>query len=146
MKKLFIVSFSLLLFSCSANQQTESPNTEPVEQTLEDKVDALLDADLYTEALELLADLEDTEEKDSLLETTYLNYGLFLEYRDSNVSNMRDKMNSAIRQYVEVLNINPDNEKAISEIKKILGIYAMFPDRSPDADVVESLVKLGFNI
>ena len=54
MKKLFIVSFSLLLFSCSANQQTESPNTEPVEQTLEDKVDALLDADLYTEALEFL--------------------------------------------------------------------------------------------
>ena len=68
MKKLFIVSFSLLLFSCSANQQTESPNTEPVEQTLEDKVDALLDADLYTEALELLTDLEDTEEKNSLLE------------------------------------------------------------------------------
>ena len=144
MKKLFIVSFSLLLFSCSANQQTESPNTESVEQTLEDKVDALLDADLYTEALELLADLEDTEEKNSLLETTYLNYGLFLEYRDSNVSNMRDKMNGALRQYVEVLKINPDNEKAITEIEQILGIYSTFPDRSPDPDIMTELEKFGF--
>jgi hypothetical protein len=59
---------------------------------------------------------------------------------------MRDKMNSALRQYIEVLKINPDNEKATSEIEQILDIYSSFPDRSPDADVLEALKQLGFNV
>ena len=77
---------------------------------------------------------------------THLNFGLFLEYRDSNVTNMRDKMNNALREYVKVLRINPNNEKAITEIEQILGIYATFGNRTPDEDVVNDLNELGFTL
>ena len=77
---------------------------------------------------------------------THLNYGLFLEYRDANVTNMRDKMNNALREYVKVLRINPDNEKALSEIEQILGIYATFGNRAPAEDVVADLEEFGFTL
>lgn len=59
---------------------------------------------------------------------------------------MRDKMNGALAQYIEVLKINENNEKAISEIEQIIGIYATFPDRSPEPEIVEELKKLGFEL
>lgn len=98
------------------------------------------------EALELLAEQPDSPEIFTLKEMTHLNYGLFLEYRDANVTNMRDKMNNALREYVKVLRINPDNEKAISEIEQILGIYATFGNRAPADDVVADLEEFGFTL
>ncbi|MEL0010365.1 MAG: hypothetical protein VW868_02240, partial [Bacteroidota bacterium] len=59
---------------------------------------------------------------------------------------MRDKMNNALREYVKVLRINPNNEKAITEIEQILGIYATFGNRTPDEDVVNDLNELGFTL
>ena len=100
----------------------------------------------YSDALTLLESQEENEEVMTLKEKTHLNYGLFLEYRDSNVTNMRDKMNGALAQYVEVLKINPDNEKAVSEIEQILGIYSTFEDRKPDEKIAEELRKLGFEV
>ena len=144
MKKLFILSLLLGFAACSSNQETEQTTSQPTEETLTTRIEALLDADQYIDAIEILKNEEDSEEVIQLREITYLNYGLFLEYRDSNVTNMRDKMNGALRQYVEVLRINPDNEKAITEIEQILGIYSTFPDRSPDPDIMEDLEELGF--
>lgn len=144
MKKLFILS-ALLLMSACANNQTETQSAVEESADLETRIDALIDADQYTTALELLDAEAETEELLTLKEKTYLNYGLYLEYRDSNVTNMRDKMNNALRQYVKVLRINPENEKAITEIEQILGIYSTFPDRSPDEDVMAELKELGFN-
>lgn len=143
MKKIFIFALPFILISCSKNQKSEQISIQPVEQTINNQIEALLDADRYMDALELLTNLENTEEINSLREIIHLNYGLFLEYRDSNVSNMRDKMNGALRQYIEVLKINPDNEKAITEIEQILEIYSTFPDRSPDPDIMDELEKLG---
>lgn len=145
MKKLFILS-TLLLFSACSNNQNEAQTAVAESADLETRINALIDADQYTTALELLDAETESEEVLRLKEKTYLNYGLFLEYRDSNVTNMRDKMNNALRQYVKVLRINPDNEKAITEIEQILGIYSTFPDRSPDEDVMAELKELGFNI
>ena len=144
MKKLFILS-ALLLMSACANNQNETQSAVEESADLETRIDALIDADQYTTALELLDAEAETEELLTLKEKTYLNYGLYLEYRDSNVTNMRDKMNNALRQYVKVLRINPENEKAITEIEQILGIYSTFPDRSPDEDVMAELKELGFN-
>ncbi len=144
MKKLFILSLLFGFTACSSNQNAEQNTTQQGAETLTDQINALIDADQYVEALTLLEDKEDSEEILQLREKTYLNYGLFLEYRDSNVTNMRDKMNGALRQYIEVLRINPDNEKAITEVEQILGIYSTFPDRSPDPDVMEALEELGF--
>jgi len=146
MKKLLIICLALGFFACSPNEKSTPKNNTQQEQTLAEEITTLLDADKYAKALEVLHALEDTDESRKLREIIHLNYGLFLEYRDANVSNMRDKMNSALRQYIEVLKINPDNEKATSEIEQILDIYSSFPDRSPDADVLEALKQLGFNV
>lgn len=140
MKKLLVLSLLLITSSCAQSSQKASASSE----SLGERIEVLLDNDQYSEALALLEAEEESETVLLLKEKTHLNYGLFLEYRDSEVTNMRDKMNSALRQYVEVLKINPDNEKAISEVEQILGIYASFPDRSPDEDVMAELKKLGF--
>ncbi len=141
MKKLFILFLIAGLTAC-ADSKKEDTSTK----SLSEKVDLFLENDQYTDALTLLEGQEESEEVMALREKTHLNYGLYLEYRDSNVNNMRDKMNGALAQYVEVLKINPDNEKAISEIEQILGIYATFEDRKPEESIVEELRKLGFEV
>ena len=138
----FFILFALLAFvACSQSEKKETTS-----DNLSEKVEAMLDADMYTDALNLLNAQPETEEVLTLKEKTYLNYGLFLEYRDSDVTNMRDKMTNAMWQYIEVLKINPDNEKAISEVEQILGIYSTFPNRKPDPEVIEKLKELGFNV
>jgi len=143
MKKILVFGLLLTIVSC-ANQESQHASTEQVAQSLEDQINTMIDSDQYTEALALLEEQEETPETQTLTEKTYLNYGLFLVYRDSDVTNMREKMNGALRQFIEVLKINPDNEKAITEVEQILGIYSTFPDRSPDPDVTEALEELGF--
>jgi hypothetical protein len=131
--------------SCSSSSEEQNSTvSSTVDIALQ--IDNLVAEDKYTEALELLAGQPDSPEILTLREMTHLNYGLFLEYRDSNVTNMRDKMNNALREYVKVLRINPDNEKAISEIEQILGIYATFGNRAPADDVVADLEEFGFTL
>jgi len=141
MKKLFILFLIAGLAACAETKKEDMSTKSMVE-----KVEFFLENDQYSDALTLLETQEETEEVMTLREKTHLNYGLFLEYRDSNVTNMRDKMNGALAQYVKVLKINPDNEKAISEIEQILGIYATFDNRSPDEEVAEDLRELGFEV
>lgn len=141
MKKLFILFLIAGLTAC-ADSKKEDMSTK----SLAEKVDVFLENDQYSDALTLLESEEETEEVMTLKEKTHLNYGLFLEYRDSNVTNMRDKMNGALGQYIEVLKINPDNEKAVSEIEQILGIYATFENRKPEEAIAEELRKLGFEV
>ncbi|HCD52631.1 MAG TPA: hypothetical protein DEQ34_09300 [Balneolaceae bacterium] len=138
--KYLVLSVSLLigLTACGQNKS----NT----QTLEAQVDQMLEQDQYVEALQLLDGQTESAEVLQLKEKTHLNYGLFLEYRDSQVTDMKEKMNAALRQYVKVLEINKNNEKAISEIEQILGIYATFGDRKPADDVLADLRKMGWNV
>lgn len=144
MKKLFVLSLLFVVAACTSNQQSDDADLPLEEQSLTDRINTMLDADQYIESIEILKNEEDSEEVIQLREKAYLNFGLYLEYRDSNVTNMRDKMNGALRQYIEVMKINPDNEKAITEIEQILGIYSTFPDRSPDPDIMTQLEELGF--
>lgn len=138
MKKLLLLVLFIGFLACSQNKTPEPKG-------LEAQVDALIKADQYTDALTLLSTKDETPEVLKQKEVVHLNYGLFLEYRDSNTTNMRDKMNSALQQYVEVLKLNVENQKAISEIDQIMGIYATFPNRTPDEDVMKELKALGFN-
>ncbi|MDA0737060.1 MAG: hypothetical protein O3C06_06000 [Bacteroidetes bacterium] len=131
--------------SCSSSSEEQNSTlSSTVDIALQ--IDKLVAEDKYTEALELLEGQPDSPEILTLKEMTHLNYGLFLEYRDANVTNMRDKMNNALREYVKVLRINPDNEKALSEIEQILGIYATFGNRAPAEDVVADLEEFGFTL
>ena len=131
--------------SCSSSSEEQNSTlSSTVDIALQ--IDKLVAEDKYTEALELLEGQPDSPEILTLKEMTHLNYGLFLEYRDANMTNMRDKMNNALREYVKVLRINPDNEKALSEIEQILGIYATFANRAPAEDVVADLEEFGFTL
>src|SRR5690554_1424863 len=143
MKNLLLLLLSVSFLACSQNKTPKAPSTEPTDLQIE--VDAFIKDDKYEEALTLLSTKEETAETLKLKEIVHLNYGLFLEYRDSNITNMRDKMNSALKQYVEVLKLNVQNQKAITEIDQIMGIYSTFPNRTPDEDVMKELKALGFN-
>lgn len=136
----YFFSFLLILsfVACSSSQPED----------LDKEIDQLIAEDNYERALELLADAdpEQTEADLQLLkEKTHLNYGIYLEYRGPEDSSMRDRMTSALEQYIEVLKINPENQKAISEIEQIMGIYSTMPDRSPGEEIVNQLNELGFD-
>lgn len=138
MKFLFTFLTILLFVSCS--------NRQP--KNLQESVEQFIAEDNYKQALELIenADSVRTEANiDRLKEKTHLNYGLYLEYRGPEESTMRDRMTGALEQYIAVLKINPENQKAISEIEQIMGIYNTMPDRSPGEDIVEELNELGFD-
>ena len=140
-----ICVLSLGFISCSSSsegQESDAPNKIDIAS----QIGELVAKDKYTEALKLLEGIPDSPEILTLKEMTHLNYGLFLEYRDANITNMRDKMNNALREYVKVLRINPDNEKAISEIEQILDIYSTCGDRAPEDDVVSDLREFGFKL
>lgn len=134
-------SFLLLsvLFVACSNSTPEDIATE---------VDQLIAEDDYEQAINLLenADASETEANlAELKEKAYLNYGLYLEYRGPEDSSMRDRMTLALEQYIKVLNINPENQKALSEIKQIMSIYSTMPDRSPGKEILEDLRALGFD-
>lgn len=117
-------------------------------ENLTKQVDQLIAKDKYEQALQIVNDTDSTQTKANLTtlrEKIHLNYGIFLEYRGKEGTSMRTRMTGALRQYIEVLKINPDNAKAISEVKQIMSIYATMPDKAPAEDVMTALQKLGFN-
>ena len=140
-----ICVLSLGYISCSSSSEGQESNA-PNNIDIAPQISELVAEDKYTEALELLEGIPDSPEILILKEMTHLNYGLFLEYRDANITNMRDKMNNALREYLKVLRINPNNEKAISEIEQILDIYSTFGNRAPEDDVVADLKEFGFKL
>ncbi len=133
-----LILLSVLFVSCSSSTP----------ENISESVDQYIAEDNYQAALELLnnADPDQTDaDLAKLKEKTYLNYGLYLEYRGPEDSSMRDRMTSALEQFIEVLNINPNNEKARSEIQQIMSIYETMPDRSPGESIMEDLRELGFD-
>ncbi|MGM0545635.1 MAG: hypothetical protein ACQEST_02845 [Bacteroidota bacterium] len=138
MRFLFLSLIALLFISCS----NETPENLP------EQIDQLIAEDNYSEALDLLnnADPEQTDANiPELKEKTYLNYGLYYEYRGPEDSSMRERMTTALEQFIEVLKINPDNEKARTEVQQIMDIYETMPDKSPGDDIVSELNELGFD-
>lgn len=137
----FMRFFSLLLLSvvfvsCSSSTP----------ENLSGRIDRLIAEEEYSRAIELLENADDREHEadiPKLKEKTYLNYGLYLEYRGPEGSSMRDRMTSALEQFIKVLEINPENEKARSEIQQIMGIYETMPDRSPGDEILQDLQALG---
>lgn len=134
------LTFLTLLFIISCSSQTP--------EDLSARVDQLISEDNYEQALTLIndADPDQTEpDLDLLKEKTHLNYGIYLEYRGPEDSSMRDRMTSALEQFIAVLKINPENDKARSEIEQIMSIYNTMPDRSPGENIVSQLNELGFD-
>lgn len=138
MRYLYLLFFALLFISCS--------NQTPKDLTK--RIDQLIAEDNYKQALTLLDNADSTKtdaDLPKLKEKAHLNYGLYLEYRGPEDSSMRDRMTSALEQYIAVLNINPENQKARSEIQQIMGIYNTMPDKSPGEEILADLRELGFD-
>jgi hypothetical protein len=140
MKFLMPLFFVATLLVASCTQQTE---TQAI--TLEEQVAALVGEKKFDEAISLLKSADTNEQTVlTLLAKTHLDYGIYIEY-DNNDIPMRDKMTGALRQYIEVLKLEPENEKAISEIDQIIGIYQTMPGRTLPADILDELRARGLD-
>lgn len=137
--KLSAIWIVVLLFCISCAGEN------PSHENLNEKIEYLIDDHRYEVALEELED-EDIEDPAirELLEKTHLNYGLY-NMNTFDEREMRTRMNDALRQFAEVLQINPRNEVARTNINQILQIYSTIPDRQPEEDVVERLRQVGIN-
>ncbi|MEX0593645.1 MAG: hypothetical protein WD115_02630 [Balneolaceae bacterium] len=115
------------------------------DQPLDVQVDQLIEENRYEEALGLVEQYDgESGDPDLLREKIHLNYGLNL-MTTFDESEMRTRMNEAMRQFIEVIRINPENRMAREQINQILGVYDTIPDREPEPDVTESLNELGWN-
>ncbi|MEX0608046.1 MAG: hypothetical protein WD016_01890 [Balneolaceae bacterium] len=140
MKHLNLFLF-LLIFGFTAACSSETKEATPEVQK---EADSLSSED-FEQSIAALEAQGDRPEIQAQKEQAHLDYGIFLIY-NADPANMRENANDALRQFIEVLKINPENEKATSEIEQILGIYRTFPNREPAEDVKEDLQELGFDI
>lgn len=138
--------FSLVfigMLACSKTDETNTQSSAAIPAALPEKIDFFIEQDRYEEAFAALENEPANEQTLKLKEKTHLNYGIHTVYQ-SDPSSMRENANKALREFIQVLDINRDNEKAISEIDNIMTIYASL-NRSPEEDILEDLKRLGFN-
>lgn len=136
----FIPAFILIAFVTACSGSPEG--------NVEEQVNRYIAGDDYEQALSLLERSDSTQTEANLRELrekTHLNYGIYLEYRGPEEQSMRERMTSALRQYIAVLRLNPANQKAISEIEQIMKIYGSMPDRGPGEEILSDLRELGFD-
>lgn len=138
MKKVLLALFLLGFVSACSQSEDKAP------MTLEQQVDQLVTDAKFQEAMDLV-DESSSEEALKLQEQIHLRHGIYLIY-NSDPSQMRENANKALREFVAVLELNPENEKARAEIQQILAIYRSFPDRQPAEDVSVKLRDFGFNV
>ncbi|HBX67467.1 MAG TPA: hypothetical protein DEG32_15405 [Balneolaceae bacterium] len=139
-----ILLFILLTFGLiTACSESEKPAQQ--EMTMEQEVNSLVEEAKFDEAMAILDGKPRSPEVVALEENVHLQHGIYLIY-NSDPSQMRENANKALREFIAVLEINPENEKATAETEQILMIYRSFPDRSPEPEVVEKLEELGFDI
>jgi hypothetical protein len=144
MKSMRILLFTLLTFGLiTACSESEKPANQ--ELTMEQEVNGLVENAKFNEAMAILDGKPRSPEVVSLEENVHLQHGIYLIY-NSDPSQMRENANKALREFIAVLEINPENEKAIAETEQIIGIYRTFPDRKPAEDVVVKLQELGFEM
>jgi outer membrane protein assembly factor BamD (BamD/ComL family) len=138
MRYLSFIFCVLLFVACSSGTPENLPK----------QIDQLIANDNYTQALSMLdnANPDQTDaDLEKLREKTHLNYGLYLELRGPEGSTMRDRMTSALEQFISVLEINPNNQKARSEIERIMKVYNTMPNKSPGKEIMADLRELGFD-
>lgn len=136
--RITVFIFLSLILSCSGERSQF--------ENLNDRIDYLIEDNRYQEALDILEDEDQSDYNvQTLREKTHLNYGLH-SMNTFDQTEMRTRMNNALRQFIEVLKINPENDVASNQIEQILQVYSTIPDRQPEDDVIAGLREIGFNI
>lgn len=144
MKSMRKILFGILAMGLlTACNQSEKKSGQ--EQTLNQQVNSLVEEAKFEDAMAILDGRPTSPEVVALKENVHLQHGIYLIY-NSDPSQMRENANNALREFIAVLEINPENEKAIAETEQILGIYRTFPNRSPEPEIMEKLKELGFEI
>lgn len=115
------------------------------EQTLNQQINSLVEEAKFEDAMAILDGRPTSPEVVALKEEVHLQHGIHLIY-SADPAQMRENANNALREFIAVLEVNPENEKAIAETEQILGIYRTFPNRSPEPEIMEKLKELGFEI
>lgn len=142
--RIIFISLIALGLTAACSQSENKDTVEQHELTLEQQVEQHISEANFEKALTTVEDVA-PENADELKEQIHLQHGIHLIY-NSDPSQMRESANNALREFIAVLEINPENEKAKAEINQILGIYRTFPDRQPAEDVLEKLEQLGFQV
>ena len=142
-QRFYILVLLAGLLACAKTESANTPEAAAIPTALPEKIDFFIENDRYEEALSALENEPVNEETLQLREKAHLNYGIHTVYQ-ADPSTMRENANKGLRQFIKVLDINRDNEKAISEIENIMSIYASL-NRSPEESVLEELRRLGFN-
>lgn len=111
----------MVLTGCSDNSSDQNapvPDGPP-----EVQVQYLVDNNRYDEALDKLGNLNQSDTTTIImLRDTHLHYGNWLMYHADTI-HMSDRMPKALRHFRRVLEIDPDNRQARSNIDQIESIY-----------------------
>lgn len=105
------------------------------------------DERLYKQVVAQLKQKNDEQSK-QLLAKVYLKHGIWSIYSgpSSGTGNMHQAVTQSLKDFINVLDIDPQNKEARDQINQILQIYRTMPDKSPDPSLIPKLRKLGFNV
>lgn len=110
------------MYACS-NESPSSESPEIPDGTTEEQVQYLVDNNRFDEALDILKK-ENQDEESTIIMTrdTHLLYGNWLMYHADTI-HMTERMPKALRHFRRVLEIDPNNRQARSNIDQIESIY-----------------------
>lgn len=141
--RILLISFLALGLTAACSQsETQEQNTG--ELSLEQQVEQYISNANFDAALKAVEEAS-PENEEALKEQIHLQQGIHLIY-NAEPAQMRESANNALREFIKVLEINPENEKARAEINQILAIYRSFSDRQPEQEILDKLEEMGFNI
>lgn len=164
---LFLALSGLLMAGCSnkkADSKSNGNNTADAiaarfqNKTLKQKAEYLINSNnmdqnknndfspaLYQQVVKQLKAKNDPASQ-NLLAQVYLRHGMYKLYNGPIKGNMHEAVTESLQDFINVLHIDPHNQKARHEINQILNIYKTMPNKSVAKPLVPKLQKLGFKV
>jgi len=148
-----ILAFTLFSLACSSDQPEQDPSeysiteapreaevsshTAPSGASLEERVQFYVDHDQYEDALDELRNADSSGGNVMIMKRdTHLHYATWLMNTAVQHGHMADNMPKSLRHFRRVLEIDPDNRQARTNIDQIEGIY-----RQMGRDVPEGVAE-----
>lgn len=164
---IFGLIIGLSLIACKKKSSKTSPLNEGSQTmipaklesaSLQDKVNFLLNSDntdqdtsndfnpaLFREVVPQLEKKNDAQSKQTLAKL-YLKDGIWNMYYGpyTATAKMRLAVTVALKDFIQVLKLDPNNQEAKHQITQIIDVYKTMPNKSVPKAVVPDLKKLGF--